>query len=172
MNDKAPTWDASREAREELWSEVVPGLWQGGTAWDDVVWNTTREPSPITSKEFDLVATLYADAHPVDWFVEEIRLGILDGAIDNVDLDRVLRLVHRVHAAWKSGDRVLVRCQAGWNRSGLVTALVLIRDGMDAHDAIELIRERRSSSALCNRDFVNWLLAHGAEAVRELTPTS
>lgn len=46
MNDKAPTWDASREAREELWSEVVPGLWQGGTDWDDVVWNTTREPSP------------------------------------------------------------------------------------------------------------------------------
>jgi hypothetical protein len=43
---------------------------------------------------------------------------------------------------------------------------------MDAHDAIELIRERRSSSALCNRDFVNWLLVHGAEAVRELTPTS
>jgi protein-tyrosine phosphatase len=77
-----------------------------------------------------------------------------------------------VHKAWKQGDKVLIRCQAGWNRSGLITALVLIKDGMDPAAAIDLIRERRSPSALCNRSFAAWLVEQGETAVLELTPTS
>jgi hypothetical protein len=40
-----------------------------------------------------------------------------------------------------------------------VTALVLIRDGMPADEAIDLIRRRRSTSALCNLSFERFLLA-------------
>lgn len=172
MDYKAPTYAASREANEELWSEVLPGLWQGGTHWKDVLWNTDRDFQNITRDDFDLVVTMYADANPVDWFVEEIRLGVMDAHIDDVDLPRILAVVTRVHKAWKQGDKVLIRCQAGWNRSGLITALVLIKDGMNPAAAIDLIRERRSPSALCNRSFATWLVEQGETAVLELTPTS
>ena len=62
-----------------------------------------------------------------------------------------------VYNEWKSGKKFLVRCQAGWNRSGLVTALALMKDGQKAKDAIDLIRARRSPHALCNEDFVGYL---------------
>jgi protein-tyrosine phosphatase len=60
---------------------------------------------------------------------------------------------------------VLVRGQAGINRSGLVTALVLMLDGYGARDALGLIRERRSPFALCNDAFVDWLLTQAADAL-------
>lgn len=170
MDYKAPTYAASMEANEELWSEVMPGLWQGGTHWSDEIGFGRREAPAITADDFDLVVTMYADANPVDWFVEEIRLGVMDGPIEVVDLPRILRAAKHAHQSWKNGDRVLIRCQAGWNRSGLVTALVLILDGMPATEAIDLIRERRSPQALCNRSFANWLVEHGASAVLDLTP--
>jgi protein-tyrosine phosphatase len=67
-------------------------------------------------------------------------------------------IVRLAHADWKRGKRVLIRCQAGWNRSGLITALVLIREGMGAREAIDLIREKRSEWALCNKSFEKFLL--------------
>ncbi|WP_157720570.1 hypothetical protein [Friedmanniella luteola] len=39
-----------------------------------------------------------------------------------------------------------------------MTALVLMLDGHDPQDAVALIRERRSPWALCNDDFLDWLL--------------
>jgi protein-tyrosine phosphatase len=45
----------------------------------------------------------------------------------------------------------------GWNRSGIITALALIKDGYKPKDAIDLIRARRSPHALCNEDFVRYL---------------
>ena len=45
----------------------------------------------------------------------------------------------------------------GWNRSGLVLALVLLLDGYSADEAIELIREKRSPYALSNSSFVRFI---------------
>ena len=66
------------------------------------------------------------------------------------------------HQRWASGQQVLIRCQAGLNRSGLLTALVLMLAGLDAADAIDLIRAKRSEIALFNDDFVDWLLTEAA----------
>jgi len=52
----------------------------------------------------------------------------------------------------------LVACQAGLNRSGLVSALALIKMGRTARDAIALLREKRSPFVLCNPSFERWLL--------------
>jgi hypothetical protein len=164
---KAPTLEAARFAREELWSEVVPDLWQGGTHDDDVVWLGERQAQhSITLKDFDFVTTMYADANPVHWFVQEIRYGIYDSNMKDFDIEELMEVVNMTHRAWKKGKRVLIRCQAGWNRSGLVTALVLIKDGMEAKDAIALLREKRSPYALCNSTFEAWLLENGAEVVK------
>lgn len=52
----------------------------------------------------------------------------------------------------------LLHCTAGMNRSALIAALVLIKDGMSPSDAIEMIREKRFVECLSNKTFHDWLL--------------
>ncbi len=56
-------------------------------------------------------------------------------------------------------EAVLVHCQAGLNRSGVVTALALMLNGdvATADKAIALLRARRGEAVLCNPLFVTWL---------------
>jgi ParB-like chromosome segregation protein Spo0J len=63
----------------------------------------------------------------------------------------------RVLAARKLGKSVLVLCSQGRNRSGVVAAEVLIREGHPADEVVQKIKERRRD-ALTNRTFVAWLL--------------
>lgn len=57
----------------------------------------------------------------------------------------------------KAKGRTLVHCQAGLNRSGLLTGLSLVLDGMDPSAAIRLLRDSRCEQVLCNRKFFGWL---------------
>jgi hypothetical protein len=160
---QAPTWGNARACAEQpLWSEILPGLWQGGTDdWDvmDVhVGGWKKRPARITRSDFDTVVTLYGVAKPVDWHVRELRFGMWDSNLSDVDFADIFDIVEMAHNDWLKGKKVLIRCQAGWNRSGLITALVLIREGYSAAEAIRLIRKQRSEFALCNPDFVEWLV--------------
>ena len=142
---------------QDLYSEILPGLWQGGTHDFDTLEFPKQYPIWNQEKLFDSVATLYAVAHPVGWGVAERRFGFPDSALDEKSLPEIHAIADWVHDEWKSGKKVLVRCQAGWNRSGIITALALIKDGYKPKDAIDLIRARRSPHALCNADFVRYL---------------
>jgi protein-tyrosine phosphatase len=108
---------------------------------------------------------MYAYAQPADWKVQEFRYGVPDAAIEDIDLDRLKQAVEFGYNRWMAGDRVLVRCQAGLNRSGLVTALILMSTGLDAETAIEQIRKNRAEIALFNEDYVRWLKVEGATFV-------
>jgi protein-tyrosine phosphatase len=101
---------------------------------------------------------MYQYAKPVDWFVKEMRYCIYDSTISHIDKEELFDVVKFAHKEWVSGKKVLIRCQAGLNRSGLVMALVLIREGYTPADAVRLIRKNRSSYALCNDKFLEWLL--------------
>jgi hypothetical protein len=141
-----------------LWSEILPGLWQGGTDDYDVIGVAGHCPNRVTSTHFDSVYTLYARANAASWNVKEVRFGFADGDMSDFDPEADLYFaVREAHADWKAGKRVLVRCQAGLNRSGLVMALVLIREGYNPEQAVELIRQNRGDIALCNDTFVRWL---------------
>jgi len=156
-NYEAPDWGQDI-ADEPVWSEILPGLWQGGTAWeDDVRGRYALNVSPINKELFDFVVTLYGWAKPVDWLVREYRYAVYDSDIEHMDLERIGEIVDLAHSAWKRGERVLIRCQAGWNRSGLVMALVLMKEGLSADEAINLIRQHRSPHALCNENFEKFL---------------
>jgi protein-tyrosine phosphatase len=63
----------------------------------------------------------------------------------------------RLHSQWKLGKVVAGKCQAGLNRSSLVVALVLLKEGYSATDAIDLIRKKRSKYALFNTYFVDFI---------------
>jgi protein-tyrosine phosphatase len=104
---------------------------------------------------------MYAWARPADWNVQEFRYGVPDASISDIDLARLRQAVEFGYDRWKQGDRVLVRCQAGLNRSGLVTALILIKDGLSPERAIALIREGRGEDALFNNNFHTWLMEEG-----------
>ena len=142
---------------EALWSEILPGLWQGGTHDLDVVDGGYIGKS-VSKRDFDSVYTLYGYANPTDWRMKEIRFPFMDGDMSDIDPESDLwLLVSEAHSDWKAGKRVLIRCQAGLNRSGLVMALVLIREGYAPEEAIKLIRRQRGEAALCNYRFVRWL---------------
>jgi hypothetical protein len=143
-----------------LWSEILPGLWLGGTDDDDTIETgvDTYKPRMITKDDFDTVVTLYSWAQPVDWLVEEVRYGFYDSEIGHIDFSAVERAADFAYQAWKSGKRVLIRCQAGINRSSLVMAHVLMKDNYTAREAIDLMREKRSKAVLLNKHFVDYLV--------------
>ena len=146
-------------------SEILPGLFQGGTEDEDVVQVAAYGHRFAHETPYDVIVTLYASAQPAPWGVEELRFGFMDSALEGPDIERVVRAARFAYQRWTAGDTVLIRCQAGMNRSGLVTALVLVMAGLSPAQAVTLIRERRSSGALFNEHFVQWLLAHGRDAV-------
>lgn len=141
----------------DLYSEILEGLYMGGTANEDIICYPKSVGIIGEKSEFDSVATLYASAHPVTWGISERRFGFPDSALDEKNLPEIHAIAEWVYSEWKRQRRVLVRCQAGWNRSGIVVALTLMLDGYRADDAIDLIRARRSPNALCNKDFVAYL---------------
>ncbi len=138
--------------------EILPGLFMGGTADDDTVATAAPLSYGTAEEPHDAVVTLYAWAQPVSWGVEELRYGFGDGALASHDLAKVLGLAEWAHSRWANGSRVLIRCQAGLNRSGLVTALVLILAGWEPGEAIRHLRGVRSPYVLCNHAFVRWLV--------------
>jgi protein-tyrosine phosphatase len=157
-----------------LYTEMLPGLWMGGTLDRDVVGimaSVNKEhgtyTSPvaagpeITADQFDAVVTLYHCARPVGLGVEELRFGILDDAREDEPVGfNELALADAVdwaYTRWSTGQRVLIRCQAGLNRSGLVTALVMMDSGMSLDQALTIIRDRRSQRCLHNKHFIKYL---------------
>ena len=145
----------------QLYSMIAPNLFQGGTDDLDVIHLAQTNNRPRTDLPFDSIVTMYAWARPADWNIQEFRYGVPDAAITDIDLNRLRQAVEFGYARWKAGDRVLVRCQAGLNRSGLVSALILIKDGATPEEAIETIRTHRGEDALFNNDFHAWLLKEG-----------
>jgi protein-tyrosine phosphatase len=137
----------------------------GGTDDEDVIHIPARIYSRREDLPFDSMVTMYAWARPADWNVQEFRYGVPDASIKDIDLNRLPQAVEFGYDRWKQGDRLLVRCQAGLNRSGLVMALILIKDGYTPYQAIDLIRQRRTDIALFNENFVNWLLSSGANFI-------
>ena len=150
-----------------LYSEILTNLFMGGTDDNDVIHLPANPYTRRNDLPFDSIVTMYAWARPADWKVQEYRYGVPDARISDMDLSRLRQAVNWGYKQWKKGDRVLVRCQAGLNRSGLVTALILIKDGMTPEDAIRTIRKNRADIALFNEHYVNWLMTSGEAFINQ-----
>jgi protein-tyrosine phosphatase len=72
--------------------------------------------------------------------------------------DDQLYMIARVLRAFMHAGKVLCHCQAGLNRSSLISGLALILDGYEPEEAIRLLRTSRSPAVLCNGSFERWLL--------------
>lgn len=168
---REPGWPLVRQSRERVsgvpfaehpWDEIIPRLWMGGH--DYTVAGDALLPV-VVADQFDLVISLFQrPGHGPFPGVEHLALDIPDGRLDDEQLDAVIRLADRAAKATCFGQQVLVRCQAGYNRSGLVVAYALVALGYAPTQAIDLIRRRRSSWALHNEAFVGYLLKGYSDA--------
>lgn len=80
-----------------------------------------------------------------------------------VTLDEVklaLQAGNAVARRLRRGEKILIVCHAGKNRSGLVTALALVNLGASSTDAIQTVRRARGQSALRNKDFFDLVHMH------------
>ncbi|CAM5274109.1 protein phosphatase [Streptomyces spiroverticillatus] len=137
------------------WEEIVPGLWMGGHYWLDGA--GTVHPV-VADGRFDVVVSLFVrpDHGPppgVDHRVAEIP----DGPLTAEQLVTVRKLAQGAAQDVAEGRRVLVRCYAGFNRSGLVVGQTLVDLGHSPAEAVDLIRRRRSRHALHNGLFAQYL---------------
>jgi len=66
----------------------------------------------------------------------------------------------------RASGRVLVHCVQGLNRSGLVVAAALVRDGVNVIDAVRILRKRRGNDALSNTNFQRRLVRYAARRGR------
>ena len=146
-------------------TEILPGLWQGGTEDDEVLGYPTPRGHYSRNCAFDFIVTLDADAMPAPWGVEEVRFGFPDSCLTPLVELKAVSLARSAYQHWLAGERVLIRCQAGVNRSGLVMALVLMHYGYSAADALTLQRSRRGNAVLSNGNFEAWLLGPSVEGL-------
>ena len=145
------------EDKEYPWySEIAPRLWQGGTPDAEMIDTSKQFSTADKLHGFTAVLTLDSRSQPMGWSVKELRYGFTDGTIERNEIPKLLELADWAYENWKRGEKVLVRCQAGANRSGLIVAIILMKDGYSADDAIKLIRSKRSF-ALSNSAFVTFL---------------
>lgn len=128
-------------------SEITPNLWQGGCQ-DGLVL-----PDFIT----DVVSLYKWEAYTCHGVPVE-TVTMYDAAT-TPDRDEVERLATLVNDKRNAGGTVLVHCQAGLNRSGLIAAAALVLNGdvETGAEAIALLRETRSPAVLCNPAFAAWL---------------
>lgn len=128
-----------------LTSKIAPNLWQGGCRDGVVLPDWFKHVVSLYPWE------RYEVRHDLDSFME---IRMYDS--ESQTAEWVEHIARWVNFCRKSGP-VLVHCQAGLNRSSLVTARALMLEGMSADDAIKLIRSKRSPACLCNLGFESYL---------------
>jgi len=153
---------------DDPWNEIVPGLFQGG----QVTTQYWTDGSMVrVGREFDAVFSFYwgrgdavTRACGPDVGVTHFHFPIPDGDLTDEELAAVVRYAANVAALVEAGMKVLVRCQAGYNQSGLVVAFALMKLGYDMPGAVELIRAKRSPYALHNKTFLQYIREAAGEA--------
>jgi protein-tyrosine phosphatase len=106
--------------------------------------------------DFVRVVSLYQwEQYELGGNTDRIEFEMYDSH-DGVDWDDLDKASDLVLEGLEKG-KTLVHCQAGLNRSGLVAAVTLMKQGKTAQEAIDLLRKTRSPLVLCNQTFVKQL---------------
>jgi protein-tyrosine phosphatase len=126
-------------------SHVEGNLYQGGC-----------EDGYKLDDDFHLVVSLYPwEQYTLGPDTSRIEVRMYDSK-DGILWEDLHRASDAVVEGLKHG-KVLVHCQAGLNRSGLVAGIALMKMGHTAQEAIDLLRHSRSPMVLCNDTFVGQL---------------
>lgn len=134
-----------------LFSRINENLWMGGC------------PRPEGAPQFNTIICLYPwENYKVYPGQVHTRVFMLDGQ-DVPSNELLAQLIGAIVLGVETGP-TLVHCQAGLNRSGLVTAAYLIAmERKSPAKAIALLREKRCDAVLCNKAFEAYLMSLGGE---------
>jgi protein-tyrosine phosphatase len=129
---------------------VAKHLWQGSLPWEGV------DP-----RQFQTLVLCAMEYQPRGQFpgvtVIHVPMDDSERPTTDAELRGALVAARAVVRALAAGDRVLVTCAAGRNRSGLVSALVLRLLGMPPGRAIAAVRAARGPEALSRPAFVSFV---------------
>jgi len=128
-------------------------LWQAGRAYANsvshlderrikVIVYAARENQPPMPEQFIVIRARLIDSPLLD-----DRLTYLTAVCADEVSDLVANYL-------RNGHNVVSSCWAGWNRSGLMSALTLVKLGVPPEGAIAAVRTARGGSALGNPIFV------------------
>ena len=129
--------------------QIAPRLYQGA--------NPPQGPE-LRARGFDVLVLC-----AVEWQYDArnypglqiIRAPMLDTA--EVPSRTAHRAAERVAREWRAGKRILIACNMGWNRSGLVSALTLWRlTGRPGAECMWRVQQQRPR-ALSNESFALYL---------------
>lgn len=132
----------------------------------DRVWGDLFQGNTLYSldelREHQIRTVVNVSNHPDRQFRHDppgIRYRHLPMKDDHLAQDEwaTLRIAARFARTSLSRGGVLVHCDFGLNRSGVVVARALMYSGLKADEAIEKVRRARGRLALYNTDFVDWL---------------
>jgi protein-tyrosine phosphatase len=137
------TRHGNREFDVPFISPIAENLWSGGCATGLVL------PTHI-----EHVVSLYPwEQYQITHAVKSLTAIVMYDDPESGQSEQRLWDVARWVRACTSDGPTLVHCQAGLNRSGLVTALTLRLLGHRPEDAVAMLREKRSPACLCNEEF-------------------
>lgn len=135
---------------ERPWDQVIPLLYLGG--------HHTQTDDAVVDREFDLVVSLFRmPGYGPGPGVREIIYRMADADLDPERHTELDEIAEEVEYQVAFGRKVLVRCQAGMNRSGLVTGLAMLKMGWTVDDILARMRQARSPYVLFNKSFVDYL---------------
>lgn len=149
-----------------LITQVDGNLWQGGTpaTLNQGHYGSQATVQATLPSEFKSVLNLYPwEKYVVPEGVNYREAELYDSS-DMPSTEHLEELADWVNARRKEGP-VLVHCQAGLNRSGLVAGLALVRSGGEPHDVINMMREKRTPLVLCNEAFEEFLLNYNNDTL-------
>lgn len=129
---------------------IVPRLWQGSAPdTGRTVMRNGFDALVLTAEEFQPPAQAFPGVR--------VMHCPLDDHYDPLtphEWNLIIRGANFVAHNVRRGRRVLVTCQQGLNRSGIITAMaVCLLTGVSGRDAVRLVQRRRPD-ALCNSNFV------------------
>jgi hypothetical protein len=143
--------------------EILPNLYLGGHLWRDEGGRIRdgRYSAVSGDPSWDYVVSAYIEGfHDKTLPQCDMRLVLFDDTehgLDEETWNKITSAVDEAAARWKQGQKILVRCQAGYNRSGLLMSLILMRLGYTADGAIELARKHRGKDVLVNQAFERYV---------------
>ena len=129
--------------------EVMPGLWQASSELD---------PPELFAQGFDAIFDLCGWPRGDGVAGRPYTFYLIDDVPWIPDPSAIDALGEQVAARVRAGERVVVNCAAGLNRSGLLVGRALIALGYTPVEAIALVRRARGPYALSNHRFATWLL--------------
>lgn len=141
--------------------EILPNLYIGGHLWEeDGRAKDSRHSSVSGDLSWDYVVSAYMSEFETSWPQCDQRLVLFPDTEEGLDDEtwaRIKSAVDEVVSRWRQGQKVLIRCQAGYNRSGMMMSLVLMRLGYTADKAVHHVRWRRGRSVLVNPVFESYV---------------